>query len=75
MCKKPEPVLETCNYCGGRGWLYGSVYDAYGYQRFDEPPQLTCQYCNGSGQCADGSRLLPADPPRRDQPPWTPWEN
>jgi hypothetical protein len=33
-----ETNYETCGYCGGKGWVYGSMYDAYGYQRFHEPP-------------------------------------
>jgi hypothetical protein len=36
------------------------MYDAYGSQRYHEPPQLVCDYCGGSGQCADGHKLLHA---------------
>ncbi len=53
---------ETCGFCGGAGFVYGSMYDSYGYQRFHEPPQLVCEYCGGCGQCEYGSILAPAAP-------------
>ena len=44
--------------------MLGNVYDAWGFQRYDEPPHLTCEYCHGFGQCEDGAKLLPADEPQ-----------
>jgi hypothetical protein len=60
---------EPCGYCGGRGFILGSMYDAYGYQRFDEPPRVTCEYCGGFGQCEDGGLLLPAREPHAPDNP------
>ena len=57
-----EPSYEPCGYCGGNGYIYGSMYDDHGFQRFHEPPKVVCEYCGGFGRCADGHKLLPAYP-------------
>lgn len=58
----------TCGYCGGRGFILGSMYDADGCQRFHEPPHLVCEYCGGFGQCESGDKLLAAREPKTDDP-------
>lgn len=57
-----ETIFELCGFCGGNGFVYRSMYDEYGYQRYDEPPRVVCEYCNGCGRCEDGNLLLPAAP-------------
>jgi hypothetical protein len=64
---------EICGYCGGRGFVLGSMFDRWGYQCHIEPPQMTCEYCGGSGQCEDGARLLPAREPENEQHPSAGW--
>jgi len=56
-------MTEPCGFCGGNGFVFGSMYDCDGRQRYDEPPRLTCEYCDGFGRCEDGSILLPAREP------------
>lgn len=60
-------MLAPCGYCSGRGYIFGSMYDAYGYQRYHEPPQVVCEYCGGFGSCEDGAVLLPANEPQCDE--------
>jgi hypothetical protein len=57
-----EPNYETCGFCGGNGFVYASMYDSYGCQRFDEPPRVVCAYCGETGCCENGHVLLPAAP-------------
>jgi len=53
--------LEQCGFCGGDGWIYGSMFDREGRRIADEPPAQTCPYCGGRGLCEDGSKLWPAE--------------
>lgn len=62
MNEMNETTFEICGYCGGNGFVYASMYDCDGRQRFHEPPKVVCEYCDGFGRCADGHLLLPAYP-------------
>lgn len=66
-------MTEICAGCGGRGFVMGSIYDAYGHWRYYEPPQLVCECCGGFGHCEGGTRLLPTAEPlgpgQRFEPP------
>lgn len=68
--------MDTCGYCGGRGWILGSMYGRDGRKDHDEPPRIVCEYCGGAGYCEEGEKLLPAMPPRKEAastglPTWT----
>lgn len=57
----PDPIQEQCGYCGGCGYVHGSMYDRDGRKNHDEPPRRTCEYCCGYGTVEDGHKLLPAE--------------
>jgi hypothetical protein len=57
---------ERCGFCGGLGWVLGRRYDSEGRRRYDWPDRIVCEYCGGSGECEDGSKLLPARRPTQD---------
>jgi len=57
--------FETCGFCQGRGYVYGSMFDREGRRLFTEPPMVVCEYCAGTGECVDGSKWYPA--PSREE--------
>lgn len=59
---------ETCGYCSGSGRVPGRKYDEDGRHRPDWPDSAWCEYCGGSGQLKDGSKLIPAKKPYREDP-------
>lgn len=64
--KAGDPQQETCGFCQGRGVVPGPTHDREGRHRPEWPPAIPCEYCNGSGTCEEGSKLLPARRPTRD---------
>jgi DnaJ-class molecular chaperone len=58
--------IETCGFCLGSGRVPGPKYDRLGNHRPEWPDQVSCEYCGGAGQCEEGSKLLPARKPTRD---------
>jgi DnaJ-class molecular chaperone len=59
-------AIETCGYCRGSGKVPGRKYDKEGRHRPEWPDQVSCEYCFGTGQCEEGTKLLPARAPTRD---------
>jgi hypothetical protein len=65
MASEQNPI-EMCGYCCGSGRVPGRKYDNEGRYRPEWPDAIRCEYCGGSGRCEEGSKLLPAKKPYRE---------